>query len=112
MQRYNLAVLVEDEESGAGGALVNGTDESGRSAGRHDCGCVFGFAQCLTNNGREHSKAKKKERNKSGNTSEAGQTRHRLKLASLMLRLKRQCGELDSVGMRRGEVGSGGVSNK
>lgn len=35
MQRYNFAILVEDEESSAGGALINGTNKGCGSVGRH-----------------------------------------------------------------------------
>lgn len=35
MQRNDFTVLVEDEESSAGGALVNGTDEGGGATRRH-----------------------------------------------------------------------------
>jgi hypothetical protein len=42
--RYDLTSIVEDEEAAAGGALVNGTNES-CGGGRHFCRCNFRFAK-------------------------------------------------------------------
>lgn len=58
VQSDNLAALVEDEESCAGGTLVNGTDEGCGSRGRHVFGAglrrTFRFARSKREDGREH----------------------------------------------------------